>query len=80
MASEKKTGKTAEKSTARKTNKRVNVELAPGVYRLLKAKRDAINAAPDRAGPPASYADLLNKALDDFLPSPPAEAKAQGKE
>jgi hypothetical protein len=61
------------KKESKKANKRINVEIAPGVYRLLKAKRDEINAAPDGTEPPQSYADLLNRALDSFLPPLPAE-------
>jgi hypothetical protein len=69
------------KKESKKTSKRINVEIAPGVYRLLKAKRDEINAAPDRTEPPQSYADLLNRALDGFLPPlPAAEDSATGKE
>lgn len=69
------------KKESPKASKRINVEIAPGVYRLLKAKRDEINTAPDGTEPPQSYADLLNRALDSFLPPLPAdEAGAAKKE
>jgi hypothetical protein len=69
------------KKETKKASKRINVEIAPGVYRLLKAKRDEVNAAPDRAEPPQSYADMLNRALDSYLPPLPAtETGAAEKE
>jgi len=64
----KKTTKNTGKTPAAKPSKRINVELAPGVVRLLKERMASINDDPDRSGPPVTYADLVNEALNEYLP------------
>lgn len=60
--------KAAGKAKAEKKGKRVNVEIAPAVYRLMEAERDSRNSAADQTRAKTTYTDLVNEALDRFLP------------
>jgi len=48
--------------------KRVVTEIAPGVRVLLDAYMKAYNEAPERVSSPLKYTDIINQALDAFLP------------
>ena len=81
----KKTGKTGDVSPAKpkkaarkdpkdkeeKPGKRINVEIAPGVAGMLKAERDRRNSSAGESGAKTTYADLVNEALDKYLPKLP---------
>ncbi len=64
--------------------KRVVTEIAPGVRVLLDAYIKAFNEAPERVSSPLKYTDVINQALDAFLPlkpTPPKEdSHAQGQD
>ena len=49
--------------------KRVVTEIAPGVRAMLDAYVDSHNDGQDRVAPPLKYTDVINQALDEFLPS-----------
>lgn len=57
--------------------KRVVTEIAPAVRVMLDAYVDAHNEGPARVSSPLKYTDVINLALDAFLPSNP---KPSGKE
>jgi hypothetical protein len=65
--SKSKGAKKAAKATEKK-GKRVNVEIAPAVYRLMETERDSRNGAADQTRAKTTYTDLVNEALDRFLP------------
>lgn len=60
--------------------KRVVTEIAPGVRTLLDAYMSAYNEGPERVSSPLKYTDIINQALDGFLPGrvQPGEEPAQG--
>ena len=64
--------------------KRVVTEIAPGVRVLLDAYIKAFNEAPERVSSPLKYTDVINQALDAFLPLKPPPPKedshAQGQD
>ena len=66
MATGKKAGKAARPSV-----KRVVTELAPGVRTLLDAYLKDYNEGPDRVSSPLNSTDVINQALDRFLPARP---------
>ena len=51
--------------------KRVVTEIAPGVRTMLDDFLKAYNEGPERVSSPLKYTDVLNKALDGFLPGRP---------
>lgn len=53
-------------------SKRVVTEIAPGVRTLLDAYIQAYNEGPDRVSSPLKYTDVVNQALDEFLPAKPS--------
>jgi hypothetical protein len=61
--------------------KRVVAEIAPAVRAMLDAHIQAYNDGPARASSPLKYTDVINRALDAFLPSlQPAGAEEPGPE
>lgn len=54
--------------------KRVVTEIAPGVRTMLDGYMRAYNDAPERVSSPLKYTDLINLALDSFLPGKPEPA------
>lgn len=65
------------KAAARKEPqaKRVVTEIAPGVRTMLDAYMKAYNDGPERVSSPLKYTDIINLALDSFLPGRPEPAK-----
>jgi hypothetical protein len=59
-----------------KTAKRITVEIAPGVRELLEAHIAAFNDQPERSAPVLKYTDVVNHALDAYLPKLPASASS----
>ena len=57
--------------------KRVVTEIAPAVRVLLDAHIQAYNDGPDRVSPRLKYTDVINQALDAFLPAKPHPAEAE---
>ena len=49
-------------------SKRVVTEIAPGVRTMLDDYLKAYNEGPERVSSPLKYTDVLNLALDGFLP------------
>ena len=76
MAAKHKTG-----SKRKPQAKRVVTEIAPAVRVMLDAYMTAYNEAPERASSPLKYTDVINQALDEFLPNPtqPNEEADHGK-
>jgi hypothetical protein len=66
------------------SSKRVVTEIAPGVRALLDAYIEAYNEDPERVSTPLKYTDIINRALDAFLPGKPDPHKedrhGQGQE
>ncbi|WP_306600437.1 hypothetical protein [Geothrix sp. 21YS21S-2] len=54
--------------------KRVVTEIAPGVRRMLDGYMKAYNDGPERVSSPLKYTDIVNLALDSFLPGRPEPA------
>ena len=52
-------------------SKRVVTEIAPAVRALLEAYLSAYNDGPERVSSPLKYTDIINRAIDEFLPSKP---------
>ena len=67
-------------------SKRIVTEIAPGVRVLLDTYMKAYNEGPERVSSPLKYTDVINLALDAFLPNeanPPEEnghVQGQGEE
>ena len=59
-------------------SKRVVTEIAPGVRALLDAYMKAYNEGPERVSSPLKYTDIINQALDLFLPGKPQPHKEDG--
>ena len=53
-------------------SKRVVTEIAPGVRVMLDDYMRAYNEGPERASSPLKYTDVVNQALDAFLPPRPS--------
>jgi hypothetical protein len=51
--------------------KRVVTEIAPGIRTLLDAHIQDHNEEPERVSSPLTYTDVVNQALDEFLPARP---------
>jgi hypothetical protein len=51
--------------------KRVVTEIAPAVRVMLDAYMKAYNEGPERVSSPLKYTDVINRALDAFLPAKP---------
>lgn len=51
--------------------KRVVAEIAPGVRVMMDAYMKAYNEGSERVSSPLKYTDVINQALDMFLPSKP---------
>jgi hypothetical protein len=64
--------------------KRVVTEISPGVRVMLDAYMNAYNHGAERVSSPLKYTDVINQALDAFLPGKPGPDKesdhAEGKE
>ena len=58
--------------------KRVVPEIAPGVRVLLDAYMKAYNEGSERVSSPLKYTDVINQALDAFLPGKPNPHKEHG--
>ena len=69
------TGKRKPESKKEAQAKRVVTEIAPGVRVLLDSYMRAYNEGPERVSSPIKYTDIINKALDEFLPSNRAAAE-----
>jgi hypothetical protein len=71
---------TKHKAGSKKT-KRVVTEIAPAVRVMLDAYMQAYNEGPERVSSPLKYTDVINQALDAFLPSKaqPSEEAAHGE-
>ena len=52
-------------------SKRVVTEIAPGVRVMLDAYMKDYNEGPERVSSPLKYTDVINQALDEFLPARP---------
>jgi len=52
-------------------SKRVVTEIAPGVRTMLDAYMQSYNEGPERVSSPLKYTDVINLALDGFLPGRP---------
>lgn len=66
MAPEKSTVKTTKKEK-KAGSQRVNVDLAPGVLRLLNTHLERENSSPDRIKSTLTFTDVINQALDEFF-------------
>ena len=66
----KKTGSESGKTKKAETqkSKRIEVALAPALYRLIDAERTQRNSSPETTGDVTSYSDIVNEALHSFLP------------
>jgi hypothetical protein len=51
--------------------KRVVTEIAPAVRVMLDGYMKAYNDGPERVSSPLKYTDVINQALDAFLPGRP---------
>ena len=51
--------------------KRVVMEIAPAVRVMLDAHIKAYNEGAERVSSPLKYTDVINQALDEFLPCKP---------
>ena len=60
---------------AAKSAKRISVEIAPGVSSQLEAYIQDYNAQPGRTSPVLKYTDVVNMALDKYLPALPPASK-----
>lgn len=52
------------------TPKRIVVEIAPGIQKLLGGYILGYNKNPDRVSPPLKLTDVVNQALDAYLGKP----------
>ena len=68
-------GKHKPVSSKQPQTKRVVTEIAPGVRVMLDAYMKAYNEAPERVSSPLKYTDVINQALDAFLPLKPTTPK-----
>ncbi len=68
-------GKHKSVSSKQSQTKRVVTEIAPGVRVMLDAYMKAYNEAPERVSSPLKYTDVINQALDAFLPLKPTTPK-----
>jgi len=66
MASKRKTS-----TKGKAQSKRVVTEIAPGVRTMLDGYRNAYNEAQERVSSPLKFTDIINLALDGFLPGKP---------
>ncbi len=57
-----------DKTTAEQKPKRIEVSLAPALYRLLQGERTQRNSSPEITSDVTSYSDIVNEALHSFLP------------
>jgi hypothetical protein len=64
-------GKRKAEAKKKSPSKRLVTEIAPGVRTMLDAYLKAYNEAPDRVSPILKYTDVINQALDGFLPGKP---------
>jgi hypothetical protein len=56
--------------------KRVVTEIAPAVRVMLDTYMKTYNEGPERVSSPLKYTDVINQALDAFLPSKPHDEEA----
>lgn len=49
--------------------KRVELTLAPAVFALLSQERETRNSSPSAATETASYSDIVEEALEAYLPA-----------
>jgi hypothetical protein len=59
--------------------KRVVAEIAPGVRVMMDAYMKAYNEGSERVSSPLKYTDVINQALDMFLPSRPQMKVGNGE-
>jgi len=59
--------------------KRVVTEIAPGVREMLDTYIKTYNEGPERVSSPLKYTDVINQALDAFLPGKPQPSDAAGE-
>jgi hypothetical protein len=64
-------GKRKAEAKKKSQSKRLVTEIAPGVRTMLDAYMKAYNEGPDRVSSPLKYTDVINQALDAFLPGKP---------
>ena len=50
-----------------KKAKRVNIDIAPGLHRLLKIRISELNSLPESVTRPFTQADIVNEALDKYF-------------
>ena len=62
--------KTDSKASKKKKDgsQRINIDVAPGVLRILDSYLERQNTAPDRTRPTITYTDVINQALEEFFP------------
>ncbi|MDR3671348.1 MAG: hypothetical protein P4L36_10900 [Holophaga sp.] len=58
--------------------KRVVTEIAPAVRVMLDTYMQEYNEGPERVSSPLKYTDVINQALDAFLPSKPQPDEEAG--
>jgi hypothetical protein len=58
--------------------KRVVTEIAPAVRVMLDGYMKAYNETPERVSSPLKYTDVINQALDAFLPCKPQSTEEAG--
>ena len=58
-----------------KSAKRISVDIAPGVSSQLENYIKDYNARPGRTSPVLKYTDVVNMALDNYLPALPPVTK-----
>jgi hypothetical protein len=65
-------------SRKKEQTKRVVTEIAPAVRVLLDTYMKDYNDGPERVSSPLKYTDVINQALDAFLPSKPRHDEEAG--
>jgi len=69
MSAKKNNAKSGKAKTAAEPKpKRVEISLAPALYRLLMDERTQRNSSPEITSDVTSYSDIVNEALHSFLP------------
>jgi hypothetical protein len=66
-------------ATKKSQAKRVVAEIAPGVRVMMDAYMKAYNEGSERVSSPLKYTDVINQALDMFLPSKPQSGVGHGE-
>jgi hypothetical protein len=67
-------------SKKKRQAKRVVTEIAPAVRIMLDAYITGYNEGPDRVSPLLKYTDVINQALDEFLPGKPQAGEVEDQD